>query len=81
MYERTALHGLTPHFDWTESSSRSGHANVHAMNVAEPKFYKAFDALLAAAPLATSRPICAGTRPTTPAPYLSKSFEMSVSLL
>src|ERR1700688_3078475 len=47
MYERPALQKLTPHFDWSGFFQPLGLADVHAMNVAEPKFYAAFDTLLA----------------------------------
>src|SRR5258706_6102709 len=75
MYERTALHGLTPHFNWTGFLTPLGLADVHAMNVAEPKFYKAFDALLANTSMADLKTYLRRHAAHAAAPYLSKSFE------
>src|SRR5712672_1034027 len=74
MYERTALHGLTPHFDWTGYFQPLGLEDVHAMNVAEPKFYKAFDALLANTGMADLKTYLRWHAAHAAAPFLSKSF-------
>ncbi len=75
MYERPALHRLTPHFDWSAFLRPLGLAEIHAMNVAEPKFYAAVDALLAGTSLADLKTYLRWHAAHSAAPYLSKSFE------
>ena len=75
MYKRGALHGLTPHFDWSGFLQPLGLAEIHAMNVAEPKFYTAVDTLLASTSLADVKTYLRWHAAHSAAPYLAKSFE------
>jgi predicted metalloendopeptidase len=45
------LQALTPDFSWDSYLKTAGHADVTELNVAQPEFFKALDAQLAATPL------------------------------
>src|SRR5260221_2617452 len=75
MYERPALQRLTPHFDWSAFLQPLGLGEIHSMNVAEPKFYAAVDALLAGTSLADLKTYLRWHAAHSAAPYLSRAFE------
>ncbi|MFO1465726.1 MAG: M13 family metallopeptidase [Steroidobacteraceae bacterium] len=73
--DRAAVSQLTPHFDWNAYLRPLELADIGAINVAEPKFFSALDALLATVSLADLKTYLRWHAANSAARYLSKSFE------
>jgi len=73
--ERPALARLTPHFDWASYLQPLGLADVKVLNIAEPKFYAAFDKLLGSASLGDLKTYLRWHAAHSASPYLSRAFE------
>ena len=73
-YDRKGLAALAPHFNWTPFLDTMGVASFDKFNVAQPAFFKALDAQLAAAPLADIRTYLRWHVAHAQAPYLSSRF-------
>jgi endothelin-converting enzyme/putative endopeptidase len=74
-FERPALARLTPHFDWASYLQPLGLADIRVLNIAEPKFYAAFDQLLGSISLADLKTYLRWHAAHSAAPYLSRAFE------
>jgi endothelin-converting enzyme/putative endopeptidase len=71
---RRALSKLTPHFGWADYLQPLGLADIATVNVTEPRFYRAVDAVLASTPLADLKSYLRWHAVHAAAPYLSKTF-------
>jgi putative endopeptidase len=69
-----ALQGLTPSFDWAVYRKTAGAPSFNELNVAEPAFLTAFDAMLAALPLDDIKTYLAWHLVHHAAPMLPKAF-------
>jgi endothelin-converting enzyme/putative endopeptidase len=73
--DRAAARQLTPHFEWEAFLKPLQLGEVAALNITEPKFYAAVDALIATASLADLKTYLRWHAAHAAAPYLSKRFE------
>ena len=70
-----AVQRMTPHFDWQAYLDALGLEGIAEINVTEPKFYAAFDRLLATASLADVQNYLRWHAAHAAAPHLSQTFE------
>jgi putative endopeptidase len=73
--DRAAVRRLTPHFDWAGYLKPLGLADIRAINVAEPKFYRAMDQLLITTSLADLKTYLRWHAVHSAAPFLAKAYE------
>jgi endothelin-converting enzyme/putative endopeptidase len=73
--DRAAVRQLMPHFEWAAYLKALGLADVRAINITEPKFYAAVDALIATESLADLKTYLRWHAAHSAAPFLSKAFE------
>jgi len=69
-----ALAALAPAFDWKQYLAGSGLADIKTLNVSEPNFFKAVNALLKKEPLKAWQAYFRWHAVHAAAPYLSKAF-------
>ena len=73
--DRAAVRKLMPHFDWAGYLKPLGLADVDAINITEPKFYSAVDALIDKESLGDLQTYLRWHAVHSAAPFLSKAFE------
>ena len=76
---RAEVQALTPSFDWTQYLKGVGAPPIDAVNVTEPEFFKAFDALLKTTPIADVRTylrwqLVHGSAAVLSAPFVNENF-------
>jgi endothelin-converting enzyme/putative endopeptidase len=76
---RAELQALTPSFDWTQYFKGVGAPAIDAVNVTEPDFFKAFDALVKAGPIADIKiylrwQLVHASAAVLPAAFVSENF-------
>ncbi len=73
--DRAAVEQVTPHFDWSAYLRALELTDISAINVTEPKFYSAVDAILATETLADLKTYLRWHAVHSAAPFLSRDFE------
>jgi putative endopeptidase len=73
--DRAAAQKLTPHFAWAAFLQPLGLADAAVLNVSEPKFFQALDAVIADSRLADLKTYLRWHLAHSAAPYLSSAFE------
>jgi len=73
--DRAAVRQLMPNFEWADFLRPLGLADIKAINITEPKFYAAVDAMIATESLADLKTYLRWHAAHSAAPFLSKAFE------